>query len=341
MASVGHWKNLAEAERLTQAHLVAGIVEEDIQMGGLIPRLPLAQFSGLEAKWNREKTLPTGQQASIGATLTWQEAAEVDPRNTGLKITYVQTVLNHFVSEVYGNINNYQAVQLMQDKKAMLKKIEDLVLYGDLTYSAGSLDFDGLHALCENSGTNFNSDSIDVDMLEAGLSLKTLRDTEDRMLHGVDAWLFPKVIANRLDAYTQEAGLSTNTFGALGFGMDDLGKHVTRWNGKEIIRSDFLVAEQANTGVGSDARGKYTSGDKQYSIFALKFGQVMAAEPGLTLAWGTQGGAEGQLWKQVFFPNLEDFDAAGIRLVTYMGLLDGSTVAAARIYDIEDVAVVA
>jgi len=340
MASVGHWKDLTEAEKLTQSRLVGGIIEEDLKMGGLVPLIPLAQFSGKDAQWNREKARPTAQTASKGATLVWQSAAEVTTVNTALKIIYLQTYLDNFVAEVYGSINNYRAISLMQNKKSMLQKIEDKLIYGDITYN-GDEEFDGLHALCQASGSNFNSDSIDIDEAEAGLSLKNLRDIEDRMLHGVDLWIFPKVIANRLDAYTQEAGLSTNTFGSISFSQDQLGKRVTHWNGVPILRTDYLVAEQANTGVGSDARTKYASGDKQYSVFALKFGQVMEAEPGLTLAWGGEGLEAGSLWKTIMFPALEDMDAGGLRHVSYMGLLDGSTVAAARIYDIEDVAVVA
>ena len=39
----GHWNNLAEAQKLTQGTLVPGIIEEDIQEGGLIGRLPVMQ----------------------------------------------------------------------------------------------------------------------------------------------------------------------------------------------------------------------------------------------------------------------------------------------------------
>ncbi len=340
MSSVGHWINLAEAEKLTQSVLVAGLIEENIKQGGILDRLPIAQFTGKTAKWLRESTIPTTQKVDIGGQLTWQEAAEVVEVETGLKIKYVQTVLDHFVEEVYGNINNYQAIQLMQDKKSMLQDLEDGIIYDDLTFDTGTLSYDGLHALAQDSGTNFNGESLDIDEGEAGLSLLNLRTLEDNMLHGIDAWLFSRQIATRLDTYVQENGLSTNTFGQIQFTMDELGKKVMQWNGIPIIRSHYLVAEQANTGVGSDARAKHSSGDKQYSVLALKFGQVMNGDPGLTYAFGNSG-AVGDLWKTIFFPNLEDFDAAGLRLVHYGAILDGATVALGRIYDIEDVAVVA
>ncbi len=338
--AVGHWTNLAEAEKLTQNVLVAGLVEENIKNGGILPLMPVVQFVGKKAAWNRESTIPTAQTAAIGATLTWQDASEVDEQETGLKIVFVQTPLNHFVESVHGNINNYQAIQLMQNKKAMMQKLEDLMLYGDLTFSASNLEFDGLHALAQASGTDFNSNTLDIDMAEAALSLANLRLIEDNMRHGMDAWIFPKTIARRLDAYVQEVGISTNTFGSISFTLDDLGKKVTHWNGTPILRSDYSVSEQANTGVGSDARAKFSSGTNMYSIFAVKFGQVMNGDPGLTFAWGNTG-SPGELWKTIFFPNLEDFDSSGLRLVTYGGVLDGSSMALARIYDITDAAIVA
>ena len=340
MASVGHWTNLAEAEKLTQSVLVGGLVDENIKNGGILPLIPVAQFMGKSAQWNRESTIPSAQTAGIGDQLTWQDSAEVDPQETSLKIVYVQTPLNHFIPAVYGNINNYEAIQLLQNKKAMLQKLEDLMIYGDLTFSASNLEFDGLHALAQASASDLNGNTLDVDMAEAGLSLAQLRLMEDNMRHGIDMWMFPKPIARRLDAYVQESGISTNTFGQISFTMDDLGKKITHWNGIPILRSDYLVGEQANTGAGSDARAKRTSGDIQYSVFGVKFGQVMEEDPGLTFAWGSTG-TTGEIWKTILFPNLEDFDAAGLRLVTYGGVLDGSSMALCRIRDIEDVAIVA
>ncbi len=340
MPSVGHWSTLTEAEKLTDTVLIGGLVEENVKKGGILGLLTAAQFSGKSAKWNREKNIPTAQNVDIGTQLTWQEAADIDQQETVLKRIYVQTILDNFVAETYNNINNYQAIQLLNNKKAQLQKIEDQLIYGDLSFSTGSLEFDGLHALAQASGTNFHSESLDIDMGSGALSLNNLRLMEDRMRHGVDLWVFPKVVARRLDAYVQENGISTNTFGQIMFTLDEVGKKVTMWNGVPILRSDYLVSEQANTGQGVEARAKNTSGAANYSIFALKMGQVMQAEPGLTIAFGGDGVSIGNLWKTIFFPNLEDFDSAGLRLISYLALLDGSSMSIGRIWDITDAAVV-
>ena len=63
-------------------------------------------------------------------------------------------------------------------------------------------------------------------------------------------------------------------------------------------------------------------------------------EPGLCLGFGNTE-MLGQFYKIVTFDDLEDYDAAGIRMVTYIAPLLGSKLCLARIFDIEDTAAVA
>ena len=342
MAVVGHWDTITQAEKLTQSNLVAGLVEENVKRGGLLEFLPVAQTSGQSVTWNRESTGPSSSDFDIGATLAWQASSKIDQQDTALKRSYVATVLDNFVEEVYGSVNNYRAIQLMENKKSLLQKIENDIIYGDLTYSTGNMPYDGLHALAAASTTNFASESLNIDEGEGALSLRNMRILEDRMYGGVDLWIFPKEIATRVDAYVQESGLSTSTFGSLSFTLNDVGRRISTWNGTPILRSDYLVAEQANTGTGSssDARAKNSSGTNMYSIFAVKFGNVYAGDSGLTYAFGNTSSA-GEFWKTVFFEELEDQDASGLRLVHYGAMLDGATYALGRIFDITDVAITA
>jgi hypothetical protein len=122
--------------------------------------------------------------------------------------------------------------------------------------------------------------------------------------------------------------------------VDDVGKRVTFWNGVPIVRTDYLGQETANTGRGSNARAKNTSG-ANFSIFAVKLGNVARREPGLTYVFGGNGFGGGEPFRTVRFEDLEDFDAAGLRLVSYGALADGSAMAIARIHDITDASLVA
>jgi hypothetical protein len=342
--SIGHWNSLTEVQKLTQSQLVPGIIEEDIKRNNILDRIPVAQALGQSIKWNREVSTLEDDVANvdIGSALTWTSSITYSQQETELKRKYVQRVLDDFIVEVYGTINDYKAIKFMEMQKGMVRRLGDDIFYDDLTYSAGNRDFDGLHALAALQ----NGTDLDIDEGEAGLSISNMRTQKDAMKHGVDVIYMPYEIARRLDAAYQETGLAAlatataGTMGMISFGINDIGERVMFFDGSPIVRTDYLVAEQANTGIGSDARAKYSSGDKQYSVFMVKFGAIFNGDPGLCLGFGNTKNV-GDFYKIVMFEALEDFDASGMRLVNYSAPLLGSKLCLGRIYDIENVAVVA
>ena len=286
--SGGHWNTLAEAQKLTQSTLIPGVVETDIKRNNPLDRMPVAQAanSGKEIKWVREKTLTEDAVADvdIGEQLTWSADVEYDEVTTDLKRTYIQRKLDKFVKDIYGNYNNYRAQVLLEMEKGLKRKIGDKMLYSDVTYGS-SKQFDGLHALAaENSLTS----GLNVDGGEVGLSLATLRDLCDEMKQGIDEIWVPYPILRRFEAAYEETGfvsLKSATAGAASLitrGISDIGKRLLFWNGIPLVPTDYLMKEELNTGetheIG-DARAKYTA-NAGYSIFAIKYGNVMEQEPG-------------------------------------------------------------
>lgn len=352
--SGGHWNTLAEAQKLTQSTLIPGVIETDIKRGNPIDRIPVAQAA------NAGKSIlfvmeATGTENSvvavdIGEELSWSEDVTYTEVVKELKRLYIQRKLDQFVRDIYGNINNYRAQVMLEMEKGLKRKIGDKMIYADLTYSADNVDWDGLHAIAAEHGatpgTGIGHENLNIDQNHLGLSLANMRTLEDAGKAGWDEIWMPFEIMRWFDAAYQEKGflgLATATAGSLGmisFGWNELGKRVAFWDGIPIVRTDYLAAEQYNTGTGAsaDARAKYTSGTKNYSIFFLKYGNVMARQPGITFAYGGTEGA-GDLYKLVLFPNLEDYDAEGMRMVTYGAMLWGSTFSVGRIFDIHDLAI--
>ena len=347
MVLIGHYANLQEAEKLTESYLIGGLVQEYIKNGGILgltsPGLPVAQFSGLDVSWNREKNLPTASFVDpIGAILTWQSGQDFDKLTRRLRSIYIQTYLDNYLPEVYQTKNNYRAIQLLADSRAMIERFERSFIYGHQASSAEGLEFDGLHTIASRYPLNRDNETLDINMDQDPLSLHRLRVLTDHMKHGIDYLIMPKALARRFDEYAQEGGVridNTQTLvGRMSYGPDEFGRKVSYWDNIPIIRSDYMLPEIGETGetdatrraVESSASGAY------YSILAVKFGQVYEAQPGVTLAWGNNGGGNGELWKTVVFDKFEDRDAEGIRLVSHMSLLDGSTMAVGRIYDIAD-----
>ena len=345
--SGGHWANLAAAQKLTQSTKIPGVIEEDIKRNNPIERVAVAQAAktGLKIEWLREQTASVAAleaavaEVTIGEQLSWSEDTNYDEKEATLQRSYVQRKLDHFVEGIYGTYNNYEVIMLGECEKALKRKVGARIIYADDNTSG---QFNGMHAWNRETTGDLN-----IDGGEVGLGLQNLRTMIDAMKHGCDELWMPFEIVRRMDAAYQEkgfAGLAYNVSGNLGFltlGYNELGKRVLFWDATPIIRTDFLVAEQANVGLAATAasvRTLYASGTKMYSIFGVKHGNVLAMQPGLTYAYGGTEGL-GDFYKLVRFPELEDYDAGGIRLVNYGAVLLGSSLCLGRIADITDVAI--
>jgi len=356
--SGGHWSTLAEAAKLSQSMKIPGVQEEDIKRNNPIDRIPVAQASGTGTKieWLRESSTTESAvtEVNIGGQLSWSEDVTYEEKETNLQRIYIQRKLDHFVQGIYGTYNNYEGQMLLECEKGLRRKLGSRLIYADYTYGGSPAQFDGYHAWAAEHGTPWTSsattnDAKNIDMATGALSLQYLRTLTDAMLLGVDELLMPFEIVRRLDAAYQEkgfAGLATGTAGNLSFmsmGFNEAGKRVLYWDAIPISRTDYLVAEQDGTGTGltADKRGLYSSGTRVYSIFALKYGNsnLGSPDPGLVFCYGgTQG--QGDLYKLVRFPELEDYDAGGIRLITYGAVVMKSSHCIGRIADITDAAIV-
>ena len=276
---------------------------------------------------------------TIGEQLVWTEDVDYDEKEATLVRSYIQRKLDKFVESIYGTYNNYEVVMLGECEKAIKRKVGARLIYADDNTSG---QFNGMHAWNRETSGDLN-----IDQGEAGLSLANLRIMIDAMKHGCDELWFPYEILRWLDAAYQEkgfAGLASGTAGTMAFltlGYNELGKRVMYWDAIPIIRTDFLVAENQNVGLAATAtsvRTLYTADDKQYSVFGVKHGNVLAKQPGLTYAYGGTEGM-GDFYKLTRFPELENYDAGGIRLVNYGAVLLGSSMGLGRITDIENVAI--
>ncbi len=335
--SGGYWVNLEEAQRLTQPTLIPGIIEEDLRRGGLLPRMPISQAPGTKIEWNREKTVRTASKVGIGGQLIWTDNIDYTPKEAELVQLYDQTPLNNFVRTQYGTMQNYRNITLRGMRKGMVLTLEDRLIYDDLSFpGVGGAEFDGLHAIAQENSGDLNIDA------GGALAINDLRTQIDAMKYGVDFIFMPFQIARRIDAFYQEAGAGdTNTRqGSFIWAPNDVGKRVPFFNSLEIARSDYLVAEEAGTGEGSDKKAKFVSGTEEFTVFMIKFGQIAEQDPGLTLLFGGENHELGEFFRLDVFDKLESFDAEGLRLIGYTGLAAGSTMSVSRIHGITDVAVI-
>lgn len=340
--AIGHWATLTQCQKLTQSQLIPGVIEEDIFRNNLLDRIPVGQALGKTIKYNREQVvLDTAVgNADIGDQLSWSASMTYEQVEVTLKRKYIQRRLDAFIPDVYGTINDYEAQVLWEMKKGFTRRLGNDIIYDDITYGS-SKQMDGMHAMAAlQTGTN-----LDIDEGQAGISLHNMRLIHDEMKHGVNFWYMPYNIARRIDEAYQEVGLvalksaTAGTMGMISYGINDQGKRVMFFDGVPILRTDFLRPEDPSVGDGSDLRTKNES-ETNYSAFAITFGDVFNQEPGLSLGFGNTE-MLGNFYKIVLFDELEEYDAGGIRLVSYLAPLLGSKLGLGRIFDIEDTGAVA
>lgn len=349
--SGGNWSTLAELLKATQPTLIPGIVDEDVKRGNPVDILAFAQanHSGENIQWLREAVTAEDDVADIGigGATAWTESITYDLQRATLRICYLQRKLDKYVPAIHQTFNNYEEMMLEAMMRGMTKRLGKKIIYDDYTYDGTGLSMDGLHAW---AAVNYG-EAWDIDGAETALALEDWRILSDEMKHGVDLWLVPFNIARQVDRVYREQGiaaLKADTAGALGliaYEVNSAGGRTTLFDGKPIIRSEFLVAEEGDTGRGTtsaDARAPHTDGVAQYSIFGIKLGMgnLGSEDPGVKVAFGKTE-TEGGFFNLEDFPKLETYIGKGLRIAAYTELIVGSKYGIGRIIDIPNTAPVA
>ncbi len=344
--SGGHFANLAEVLKATQPTLIPGVVDENVKRGNPVDILPFAQanHTGDSIQWLRETTTAEDDvvDLGIGGATVFTESSAFDVQSVTLKIAYIMRKLDKFNPAIHQTVNDYEEMMLNGMMRDLTKKLGDKLIYDNTVTNA--LQMTGLHQLAQVNEDN--SEDFDIDGTQQALSLESMRIVSDEMRNGYDFWFMSFILARRIDRAYQEAGivrLASGTAGALGlisYDADAQGRKVMLFDNHPIIRSDFMVAEDANS-VTPNPRGKFTSGTRQYSIFAIKLGEAALSEedPGLKVAFGKTEG-DGEFFNLDTFDKLEGFIAQALRLYSYTETILGSKFSLGRIFDVTDADVV-
>jgi len=336
MAIVGYFASLTEAQKYVQSKLLAGVVQEIIEEGQLLPMLPVFQINSKSILYNRETTPPTAAFYDIHEQIGWTAQATGDQKEVALKIVAEASILDRFMMETYKDPNDYRTLILSQLRKGCMRTIEDKIIYGDVDNDAA--EFDGIGHLFETDaagGETFataNPQQFDWD--GGAMSVGYLRRLIDVVKPKPDILLMTRTFRNVLSAAAYEKGLATTMPGSvITMQKNEFGTRIDYFDGIRIVISDYLSGDE------EDSTGDKSSSTGLCSIFAIRFGQIM--DGGLCLMVGGQTGGP-EFFNMVEIPDMEDYDASGIRLTAYCALALGSSKAMGRISTVnEDGAVTA
>jgi len=333
MAIVGHWSTLAEAQKLVQSKLLAGIVQEVYEEGQLLQMLPVFAIVSKSIIYNRETTPPSAAFYDIHEQIPWTADVTQSQITVELKRVARQSILDQFMMDTYRDPNDYRTVILSQLAKGCLRTLEDKFIFGDIDNDAA--EFDGIGHLfvtdayeADDWGATAAHDAQIFDEGTGTLQILHLRQLIDVVRPRPDILLMSRTMRNTLSAAAFEVGIGSNAGSVISMAKNEFGARVDYFDGVRIVISDYMLNEDDHTG---DKDSGNDSGIG--SIFAIRFGQIM--DGGLCLCVGGDTGGP-TFFRVKELEALEDFDAAGMRLTAYCSLALGSSKALGRITSITE-----
>ena len=185
MAIVGHFESLAEAQKLVQSDLLAGIIQETYEEGQLLQRLPVTTIDSLSLIYNRESSLPSSAFYDIHEQIPWTADVNFTQVTATLKITIRQDILDKFMLKTYKNPNDYRTIILSTLRKGVMRTIEDKLIYGNV--DDDSAEFDGFGRLLPadiaggDTWASGNPQAYDLGGSSSPVTMKLIRELIDKV----------------------------------------------------------------------------------------------------------------------------------------------------------------
>lgn len=291
----------AEAEKLSNNDLVAGIIEEIIDKDDLFAVLPFVKTEGKAYVYNRENTISEGSFLDPVSDAVPEGAATFTEVTAKLRVLAGDVDVDKFLMATMGDTNNQLAIQLAQKAKGMARKFRRTLAIGD---SVGNpKEFDGVAKLVDAG------QEIEAGANGAALTLSMLDELLDSVPNGADAIMMRSGTAR---AYR---GLLRTTAGGTDAAMmqlENFGRPMLTHNGVPIIINDFLP--------GNEVQGTETAA---CSIYALRLNEV----DGMHAIYG--GDSAGIVLEDI--GTVQNKDAVRYRMKWYVGSALKSTKSLARL----------
>ena len=156
---------LAESAKLTQDMLLAGVIEQIVEVNPLFELFPFMEIEGNALAYNREKVIGDVQFLGVGGTITAKAPAEFDKVTSSLTTLIGDAEINGLIQATRSNYTDQKAIQVASKAKSIGRKYQDSMINGDGT----SNSFEGLLSLLPTSqlvnsganGANFSFELLD------------------------------------------------------------------------------------------------------------------------------------------------------------------------------------
>lgn len=156
---------LAEAAKLTQDQLVAGLIETIVEVNPLYEMMPFTEIEGNALAYNRENALGDTQFLAVGGTITAKNAATFTKVTSELTTLIGDAEVNGLIQATRSDYTDQTATQVASKAKSLGRQYQTAMITGD-----GTLDtFQGMLSLVATSQTitaGANGASLTFEMLD-------------------------------------------------------------------------------------------------------------------------------------------------------------------------------
>ena len=292
---------LAEAAKLSNDLLLAGVIESIIKESPILQQLPFIEIVGNGLTYNRENTAPTAAFYNVGDAWT-EDTPTFTQVTTSLTILGGDADLDNYLKATRSNIQDMEAAVVELKAKAVRDKFEDTVINGATATDPKAFDgVDKLTTAGQTVSMGTNGATLSLDKLDK--LIDAVKGGKPHML------LLSRRSRRKLGALSRATGS-----GLLETDRNEFGMMVQFYDGTPIGINDYI----------SDAKTVGTSTDCS-TIYATQFGEGAAV--GLTGPGGLQVERVG---------SLETKDATRTRVKWYVSMALFNTLKLAKLTGVRD-----
>jgi len=251
---------LAEAAKLSNDTLLAGVVETIIYESPVLQALPFVEIVGNGLTYNQEATLPTAAFYDVGDT--WAESTPTFTQVTAnLKILGGDADVDSFLKATRSNIQDLEAAIVQLKAKAVQQKFDETFITGDT--GADAKAFNGVDKLCESGQV------VTMGVNGGTLTLERLDELIDKVKGGK-----PGILLMSRRSRRKLTSLA-RTSNILETDRNEFGQMVQYYDGVPVGINDW-IADNKTVGTSTDCS----------TIYAVQLGE--GALMGLTAPGGLQ-----------------------------------------------------
>lgn len=298
----------AEAEKLSNNQLIAGVIDQIIERDDLMAVMPFLGVNGKAYVYNRENTLGGAAWLDPNEAIS-ESAATFTEVVAKLRILAGDVDVDKFLQSTMGDTNDQMAVQIAKKAKAVSREFHRTLARGDAT--ANAKEFDGLPVLAAAAG---GTQTVSAGTNGNALTLTMLDELVDSVPNG------PDVLVMRRGTIRAFRALLRATYGtdAVMQQLENFGRPMLTHNGIPVIMNEFLA--------GDEDKGSNTD---TCSVYALRLNEL----DGLHGLYG--GDNAGIVVENI--GTVQNKDATRIRLKWYTGLALKSTRSIGRLQGVTNI----